>query len=749
MAFAELFSERRGGEMAGLLLAAATLLLFVSLFSHYPEDPAYFFSSGGDGFAARNLVGRFGAFLSTALYGGLGLAAFAVPATFGVLSWFYFWGRDMAPAWVRVTSAAVFTVSLTGLGELVLGTIQLFGRPFAAGGLLGSAVARLTLPVLNNFGSIVLFVTLALAAFSLATCISYRKAAGEGVQLGAALWRKARVAFFHRSEARRKMEEREEVLRRHAQRVRAEKEAQEPASSSGTVVALPRARKEKPAPGKETLFEHAGEPPAQRRGDYVFPSVALLEKPQEGTAASHEDLVERGKAIAEKLHEFGVEGNIAEIHPGPVVTTYEYTPAKGVKYSRITGLVDDLCLAMRAESILIERIPGKASVGIEVPNESRETITLRELLEDETFQRSHAKIPMALGRQVQGEPLVADLAEMPHMLVAGATGAGKSVAINTMLASMLYRLTPDELKLILIDPKRVELSVYEGVPHLYAPVIVDAKQAALVLKWLVKEMENRYRILASHGGRRNIDQFNLYLKQFGKDLRDSDGEPLRPMPYVAVVIDEFADLMMVAPREVEESVARLAQMARAVGIHLILATQRPSVDVITGVVKANFPSRISFRVSSKVDSRTVLDANGAERLLGKGDMLFLPPGSSRLKRVHGGYLSEVEVQRLVKHLKEQGHPSYHHHLEHPSRMLQENAGEGEVADGSGEEDEFYGEAVRIVVSTGAASVSNLQRRLGLGYNRAARLIDLMEANGVVGPAQGAKPRKVLVRSVES
>jgi len=427
---------------------------------------------------------------------------------------------------------------------------------------------------------------------------------------------------------------------------------------------------------------------------------------------------------------------VVQIHPGPVVTTFEFKPDAGVKYSRITGLADDLCLAMQAESVLIDRIPGKSTVGIQIPNRNREQISLRELLESEAYRRSTSKLTVALGKTIHGEPFMGDLASMPHLLIAGSTGAGKSVAINGMLTSILYRSTPDDVRLIMIDPKRLELGMYEDIPHLLTPVVVEPKLAANALRWAVGEMEERYKTLAAEGVR-NIEQYNRNVQHAIAEKRTpKDGEQPRPLPFIVVVIDELADLMMVASNEVEESIARLAQMARAVGIHLILATQRPSVDVITGLIKANLPARISFRVSSKIDSRTILDGNGAEQLLGKGDMLFLPPASSRFIRLHGPYISEQESARLASFLRKQGKPSYDESITAEDTV---SAGGIEM-----DKDDLYDEAARIVVQSGQASISYLQRRLRIGFSRAARLVDMMEMEGLVSPAAGGKAREVLV-----
>jgi DNA segregation ATPase FtsK/SpoIIIE, S-DNA-T family len=473
---------------------------------------------------------------------------------------------------------------------------------------------------------------------------------------------------------------------------------------------------------------------------YKLPSTEMLTPPAPRSEMAEAELMERARQLAEKCAEFNVSGQVKQISPGPVVTTFEFKPDPGVKYSRITSLVDDLCLALKAESVRIDRIPGKSTVGIEVPNSHREMIRLREVLESKRFHESKSKLTLALGKTIDGANYVADLTKMPHLLIAGATGAGKSVALNTILTSMLYKATPEEVKFILIDPKRLELGLYADIPHLLSPIVTDPKRASYALKWAVAEMESRYKRLASFGVR-NIEQYNAEAESNSKRVPDSiDDEESKPLPYIVVIIDELADLMMVSARDVEESITRLAQMARAVGIHLVLATQRPSVDVITGLIKANFPSRISFRVSSKVDSRTIIDTNGAEQLLGQGDMLFLPPGTSRLVRVHGAYIDEKEVKRIADFVRSQGAPAYDEQIGLSEKELQ--------GDDFGEmkKDEKYDEAVRIVIEMGRASTSVLQRRLRIGYGRAASIIDMMEREGIVGPEDGSKPRQVLVKA---
>jgi S-DNA-T family DNA segregation ATPase FtsK/SpoIIIE len=451
--------------------------------------------------------------------------------------------------------------------------------------------------------------------------------------------------------------------------------------------------------------------------------------------------------LTEKYAEFEVHGQVTQINPGPVVTTFEFKPEAGIKYSRITNLVDDLCLALKAESILVERMAGKSTVGIQVPNRQREIIFLRENIESQEFMGSKSKLTMAMGKDINGRIVTADLAGMPHLLIAGSTGAGKSVAINAMIMSILYKATPDQVRLILVDPKRLELGNYEGVPHLYTPIITEPKLAANALRNAVREMERRLKLLAAKGVR-NIDQYNKLFDQGTPSLFDEESDE-KPIPSIVIIIDELADLMMLDSSNVEESITRLAQMARAVGIHLVLATQRPSVDVITGLIKANFPARVSFRVATKVDSRTILDANGAEALLGKGDMLYLPSGSARVHRLHAPFVTEKEIAAVVEFWKAQAQAEYIHNFLEPPKEERDaaaaaNAGEPGEA-GETENDPMYNDAVRLVVEFGKASTSLLQRRLRIGYGRAAHLIDLMEQDGIVGAADGPKPREVLKR----
>ncbi len=472
---------------------------------------------------------------------------------------------------------------------------------------------------------------------------------------------------------------------------------------------------------------------------FKLPSSTLLSEGEGPQSVREDELREEAKVLVEKCAEFDVRGQVVQINPGPMVTTFEFKPEAGVKYSRVTGLADDLCLAMRAESILIERMAGKSTVGIQVPNHERETIHLRDIIESETFARARSRLTLSMGKDINGRIVTADLASMPHVLIAGSTGSGKSVAINGMIMSLLYRTTPSQVRLILVDPKRVELGMYEGVPHLFTPIITEPKLAANALRNAVREMERRLKLLASRSVR-NIDQYNKLFESSMPSLFD-DGEQAEPLPYIIIIIDELADLMMLDRANVEESVTRLAQMARAVGIHLVLATQRPSVDVITGLIKANIPTRISFRLATKVDSRTILDTNGAEALLGRGDMLFLPPGTSRLMRLHAPYVSEKETAAVVDFWKAQGQAEYvEGFLESPK---DERTGLESSNDDPNENDPMFDDAVRLVFEFGKASTSLLQRRLRIGYGRAAHLVDLMERDGLVGAADGPRPRELL------
>jgi S-DNA-T family DNA segregation ATPase FtsK/SpoIIIE len=779
----------RAAELLGLVAFALSLMLLIALATFDPRDPAPFFKAGVDG-PSRNFIGPFGAFLAEMLIPQLfGLSSLLLPLVLGLLGWKLFWCRPIDAPYTKAVGNGTLLLSLAGLLTLAFGTVGYEGEPVRAGGAVGEMVAGLLVSSFSRTGAFIVVATALFVGLILSTQFSFSKLlGGVGARVAARL-RAIQTAWAHYRESRRKERMRRDVIRKHAQpreasgeaprirRVKLGDEADEdtgeeqPAGADELPAADPRAAArpaERPAqrplpfiaaPAAGTTDEagpeegeaagalrpslrrrraaREAEPAgsAARRGGYTLPPISILDQPKASDPIDNDRLLERGRVLQSKCGEFGVLGTIKEIHPGPVVTTYEFKPDAGIKYSKIVGLADDLALALEAESIRVDRVSGKGNVGIEIPNERRETIYLREILESEVFRRSSGRLALGLGKVVNGDVWTTDLAAMPHLLIAGSTGTGKSVGLNCMIASILFRATPDAVRLILIDPKRLELGVYEDIPHLLTPVVTDPKVAANVLKWAVAEMERRIRMLASEGVR-NIEQFNNIIRAEKGERSDESGEELRPLHYVVIVIDELADLMMVSSHEVEESITRLAQMARAVGIHLILATQRPSVDVITGLIKANFPSRISFRVAARVDSRTILDSIGAEQLLGRGDMLFLPPGSARLIRVHGALVTEHEIARLTSFLRKQGQPVYDETVGKPEKSA-------EAAEPA-ERDELFDEAARFVVQSGQGSTSMLQRRFRIGFSRAGRLIDLMERDGIIGPADGSKPREILV-----
>jgi len=761
---AESALSRRVSELTGVALFAAALMWLIALLTYDPNDPVWFFDNAPPG-DVTNFAGRVGAFVAVASMQLTGYPAFLLPPLLGIVGWHYFWCRPMDAGYTKIVGAGLFLTCLAGL--FTLGARAFSDGTATAGGMVGDLAATGLSMYLNRPGAAILLLTLLVLSVIVSTQFSFGRAA---TRIAARLRRERGLLSRWRDwrDARERDRQRKLIVDKHvkkagkdrapeiatkaadaAERLRAARaravpddvdEEDEAITETRTPGAkVPAIRKPAPAPVPQPLplSDETRAPAERRQGTFVLPPLTILDAPKDHRKIDERELMTAARLLEEKAREFSVVGSVVQIHPGPVVTTYEFKPDAGVKYSRITGLADDLCLAMQAESVLIDRIPGKATVGIQIPNPHREPITLRELLDSELSARSSSKLTLALGKTINGEPFVSDLATMPHLLIAGSTGAGKSVSVNAMISSILFRASPDDVRFIMIDPKRLELGMYEGIPHLLTPVVVDPKQAANALRWAVREMEERYKSLAAHGVR-NIDQYNRNVRATiaeQKDAKAPDGADLRLLPYVVVIIDELADLMMVAGNEVEESIARLAQMARAVGIHLILATQRPSVDVITGVIKANLPARIAFRVASRIDSRTILDGNGAEQLLGQGDMLYLPPAASRFVRIHGPYISEQETARLCSFLRKQGKPVYD-----TSITADEKTAVDKI---EMDKDDLYDEAARIVVSSGQASISYLQRRLRIGFSRAARLIDMMEVEGVVSPAAGGK-REVLV-----
>jgi S-DNA-T family DNA segregation ATPase FtsK/SpoIIIE len=757
--------SRRISEFLGVALFALALIWLISLVTYEPSDPVWFFTTDAL-HPPANFVGRVGAFMSELSFQLFGYAAYLIPGIIAIAGWHYFWCQALDAAYTKVTGIALLFACASAFLSLVFASTDVAGKTFYAGGSIGTWLGSFMADYLNRTGSVIVLLTLMALAVILSTQFSFGRMFATASQGSRDLSARGLGRIRGWLDDRRKEKQRREVIAKHTKAA-----APKSAKGGGRVLTGPPNNEDEDAPAKPRSLripgreddaepapvavappvvarKRAAEEPslplpepepqkaARRQGAYTLPPASLLDPAKGERKIDERELMDSARLLEEKCREFSVEGSVSQIHPGPVVTTFEFKPDAGVKYSKITGLADDLCLAMQAESVLIDRIPGKSTVGIQIPNPAREAISLRELLESDAYTRSASKLTIALGKTIHGEPYMADLATMPHLLIAGSTGTGKSVGLNSMLTSILYRATPDDVRMIMVDPKRLELGMYEDIPHLLTPVVVDPKKASNALRWAVREMEERYKTLAAEGVR-NIEQYNRNIRLALEENGGTDPDLPRPLPFILVVIDELADLMMVAGNEVEESICRLAQMARAVGIHLILATQRPSVDVITGLIKANLPSRISFRVSSKTDSRTILDSNGAEQLLGKGDMLFLPPASSRCVRLHGPYISEQESARLASFLRKQGKPIFNETI----TADEEKSGPGGI---EYEKDELYDEAARIVVSTGQASISHLQRKMRIGFSRAARLVDMMEAEGLVSSGQGGKAREVLV-----
>jgi S-DNA-T family DNA segregation ATPase FtsK/SpoIIIE len=798
--------SKRLNEAAGFVFLAAGILSLLSMASYNQHDPSWNTVAGP--VRTANLVGPVGAHLADLFLQAFGVAAFLFPLFLFMLGWKWIRSEALAAPTIKLIGAALLVLSCCGAGALLPGW-RLFGQAILPGGTVGFLLADQLKRALNFSGAAVVLATALVLSVYLVSSFTLAKLNGWLSPLFAVLgrirnnWRgfleRRREAALEKLEMRRQTAAAAEEARERAryeaataelappdpaatQRMR--RRAPEPAIESlpwGNPEANPEASPEadshaapepvaapesadeipicqladEPAPAAPAnLLEFPFTQPARRevrpkhQTIYRLPSTDLLNEIPVRSAFDEQELKNIAVAIKAKFQEFNVLGSVVQINPGPVVTTFEFKPEAGIKYSRITTLTEDLCLGLQAESILIERIPGKPTVGIEVPNSKREVISLRAVIESDEFQASGSWLTISMGKDINGRIKVAALDSMPHALIAGSTGSGKSVMINSLIMSILYKSTPDEVRMIMVDPKRVELGIYEGIPHLLTPVITDPRKATNALKNAVLEMERRLRLLAEQGVR-NIDQYNKKIRKLQTEPRSlfEDEQPpaeeARPLPYILILIDELADLMMLEGRNVEESVTRLAQMARAVGIHLVLATQRPSVDVITGLIKANFPARISFRVATRVDSRTILDVMGAEHLLGKGDMLFLPPGSSRLTRVHGAFVTENEINHVVEFWKSQAQPEYDQSflIAPPS---EDDGAEAEAVDPA-DQDPMYEEALRVVLEVGKASTSTLQRRLRLGYGRAARILDMMHRDGIIGPPDGSKPREVLKR----
>ncbi len=755
------WKSRLASEAIGILLLLAGLLAVLALFSYDPRDPNIFsWTAGGEATSPTNWIGGFGASLAAALYALFGVVAWAVTVLVFLLGWRRFWARPLANPATKAAGLALLVLFLPMLVALVFGKRQLYGEGMDTGGIVGRSLADAFRGRIGTTGAVLLAMTFVLLAVPLATQVSLGDVFLKLRVRFAGLLGRLTVGWARHRDRRTKERLRRTVVSKHLEKVRKDDVSLEDIPFAPEDA--PPIVREVPGPGrfsiKKTTAAPRPKPAAAPRkkpepqqslpltlDGYALPPVSLLEKRAESGSIDRKALAETGRVIAAKCAEFGVEGEVTEYHPGPVVTTYEFRPAAGIKVNQVMGLSEDLALALSAESIRVERLPGRASVGIEVPNPGGgEIIAIRDVLESERFSGSRSPLTLALGKDIHGEPVVDDLRAMPHLLIAGTTGSGKSVGINALITSILYKAPPDKVKLILIDPKMVELEMYENLPHLATPIITDPKKASNALKWAVAQMEERFQTLSDFGQVRNAEQYNAAIKDPEAVARvraqhpDDPDLKLEPMPLIVIVIDELADLMMTAPKEVEESIVRIAQKARAVGIHLVVATQRPSVDVLTGVIKANLSSRIAFKVSSKIDSRVILDGNGAERLLGRGDMLYLPPGTSRLKRVHGAYVSVQETAALMKFLRKQAKPLFDEEItkERTETMQRDESGD--------EADPLYDEAARLVVREKMASISFLQRRMGVGFSRAGKLIDMMARDGLLGPPRGSKPREVLV-----
>ncbi|MFN0278997.1 MAG: DNA translocase FtsK [Pyrinomonadaceae bacterium] len=778
-------------DVVAVILAAVAVLVFLCLVTSSTDDRSLI-STGGGQAGTKNWVGFVGANIAAIFFSTFGWTAYLIPVLIGIIAWRVYQSDTLVPRASRVAGFVFFAVSLSGLIALLGGY----------GAIVGEAAAQTTAHFIGSIGAGILLFAIFLSSIilitnvTLAGFLSNFDFAGENIKMRVDEWRAKRreerspeiAAAKNRAEKRKKQREKVEkvdeaipptiaVAEVAAMAAAAAAGRSEPLFADddrfGSIPTVDTGEKsyetqkvvepeiEKPPVEAKVETENADDTKtddgadeessvpaaAQNFDNYKLPDSTLLSEVPKPLTHKESELRETATLLAQKAAEFNVPGKVMHIAPGPIVTTFEFKPDAGVKYSRVTGLVDDLCLALKAPSIRIDRIPGKSHVGIEVPNQKREVIFLREVIESPIFKKSDSLLTLGLGKTINGDKYVADLTKMPHLLIAGATGAGKSVGVNTLVMSILYKAKPDEVKFIMVDPKRLELGLYADIPHLATPIITDPKRAAVSLRWAVVEMERRYKDLAGYGVR-NIAGYNEKAKQLNADEQwDDNGEPHRILPYIVIIIDELADLMMVSGKEVEESITRLAQMARAVGIHLVLATQRPSVDVITGLIKANFPSRISFRVSSKVDSRTIIDANGAESLLGSGDMLFLPPGNSLVTRVHGAFVNEAEIKEVVDHVK--GHNGQIFRPEYDTTITKTEEELDDSGDLPGRRDPLFDDALKCVVQAKRGSTSLLQRHLRIGYGRAAAILDAMVREGYIGEMDGStRARPVLAKAYE-
>ena len=784
-------------DLAGFLLLAFAIFLFLSLISYSPLDPSLNTKVAGSPSAVHNWCGIGGSYASDIFMQLFGFASFFVPFALVGVAWAVVFRKSWQGASAQASGFILLVLAATLFLALAAGDAARF-PPW--GGVTGFLLRKLCLAYVGTIGALLAGLTALAVALVLSVRLTFEAFVGKLSFLGDAFLHSREILArawqrVNRSAARF-LELEEKKIDKGMAKIRAD--VGEPSISvsdsikvAGEVVTenvlmddfsieapakeipivFPKASDRRSMPQFHTMEEEPEEAKAHKdKRDirtYKLPDISLLDAPEEQSIAiDREELFRNAQTLEQKLKDFGVFGKVVEVQPGPVITMYEFEPAPGIKVTHVTRLNDDLALALKAMSVRITPLPGKAVIGIEVANRQRQVVYLKDVIADDVFKQGSSRLTFALGKDISGTPFVTDLRKMPHLLVAGATGSGKSVSVNSMILSVLYKSTPDEVRMILVDPKMLELSFYDNIPHLLLPVVTDPRKASAALRWAVLEMEHRYRFMADIGVR-NIEGYNKKVpkildgkvspeeaKKSAQDLSLPEdllasGEKVKPeehtgpMPYIMIVIDELADLMMISSREVEESIIRLSQMARAAGIHLLLATQRPSVDVITGVIKANMPARISFQVSSKIDSRTILDANGAELLLGAGDMLFLPPGTSKLERIHGAFVTDNEVKRVTDFWKEQGSPDYDHEI---LRVQQEEM--EREASGEGEDNEMYQQALNIIRLHRVASISMIQRKLRIGYNRAARIVERMDDEGWLAPGEVGKPREVRMSRFE-
>jgi len=762
-------------DFFGVVALAFTVFSLMALITYSSDDTS--FNKSVTGSDVENSAGMVGAYFSSGLASVFGSGSFFFPVVTVFLSWALIRGKSFYNLPLILSSGLLFLVGLCSLLAIQFEVDPFFGSAFPVGGLVGHSLGGFLVDWLNASGAVLTLITLLLTAFLVMTRIPVKvlmKGFGKLLKIIVAA---SMMAIVKITNIALKGLSATRTFLKKIQTVRQEIRKSQKSVEQPLIITRNRIEPSVKKPGKKATKEEAAEFVVQDHfsfmsspGKYQVPPLSLLEEPPPGRdtqdGKARDEILASSAILEKKLLDFGIDGRVVQVLPGPVITLFEYEPAPGVKVSRIVSLTDDLSLALRCVGLrILAPVPGKPVVGIEIPNMRRETIYFKDVMTSDVFQESTSKLTLVIGKDITGEPAVQDLATTPHLLMAGSTGSGKSVGLNAMICSILLNATPDEVKMIMIDPKMLELSVYDGIPHLISPVVTNPKKAAAALQWAVNEMESRYKIMAECGVR-NIGGFNelaeklqkeyeLELKKHKKTSKeikpendeDADCETIIPeppakLPYVVILIDELADLMMVASKGVEDSLTRLAQMARAAGIHLIVATQRPSVDVLTGIIKANFPTRMSYKVTSRVDSRTILDAMGADKLLGKGDMLFLPPGTSKLHRLHGVMVSDEEIQRIVDFIKKQAKPHYQEDIF--DAVVQEEKSEGEEES----YDEKYDDALAIVAKDRQASISYIQRRLRIGYNRAARIIETMEREGVVGPSDGVRPREIYVSPIE-